>query len=216
MPPMVAPVTPPVGGPDALAEFKRRALTLRLVEDEDGLKAPVLHLERNGQVLTDAQLKELGAPPAPDVERPSDATPGSSRLLTALLVPGGPLALAAGGALGALVSVGTCASVGALSGVELGAQQVLLGALGYGLLGLFLCAPFTGAGGALLGLLVGAPLTAWGAWRLSNQETSAEPEVEKSHPYLAFVTRHNRALARELGVPTASVGKKYFPTQRRG
>jgi hypothetical protein len=200
--------------PDRIAEFKRRALTLRIVQDPDGVTPPQLELLRQGQPLDAAALKDLQAPAPPSV---ATSTPeaGSSRTVTALLLPAGPLLTGACGSLAAVVPPLLVGALGVLGGATDGTGEWFMRGAWFTVLGGLLCSPFACAGAGALGLLLGGPLTGYGIYRLTELPQTEPAAVEASHPYVAFVTTHNRALARDLDVPSTALGKKYFPAQRR-
>lgn len=178
----------------AMGEFKARAL---LVTREDG----ALVVERNGEVLTDAELDEVGAPDL-DARGERGALQYGGLGVSGLLLPGCvacPMLTAAAVFAPALLYGGVS---GALSGGT--AATRVTNALG----NIFICGFYCGCLGSLpilLATLVGVAFTAAGAGGVGYFGFLSTPEP----PVYAFVREYNRGVAREVGLPARKIPKAF-------
>lgn len=210
------PPAPYAATPDAaLAEFKRRALVVDLLPPEHPEDLPEVVVLRNGKVLTDAQLDRLGAPAPP-------LPPANLEGLTVLRRASAGVGLAgvcvvplATGTVGLLGAAGLCSALAVASSAGGNADQLLQNLIVFNYIGALCFYPpvvvVLGVVGAAVGAVVSMLSGSSFLWDLVNREEETPTSV---HPYLGFVTRYNKALARKLKVNPAKVGRKYFPTGR--
>lgn len=199
-PPPVAVSAPPAPPPPvvtderpALDRFREQALTVHQVDGRT-------RILRGGRKLNANELGDLGVPdagPGPAGPRLWVVAPAAALLPTVLALP----LCAAGTALGLCTGCGTAFGV-VSTGSDL-AGRIFVGVVVFDLFGL----PFMGLAAAV-GLFVGAGVTAVGAGALGYELLLRRPG---DHPYVAFVNRHNRALAQSLGLDPADLGRRYFP-----
>ncbi|MBI5497375.1 MAG: hypothetical protein HY904_20340 [Deltaproteobacteria bacterium] len=192
----------------ARAEFRKRALLARVVEDEETGEATWV-IQRDGHELNEEELSQVGAPALEIAE------PGWLARRWPLVAFGPLEPLAAAIPLGGCVA-GCCAAPAGLAamvfvdGLMLGAgpaeaaRQAQDGAV----LG-SCCAPLTGLGGLVVALIPAALVAAGGVVGMlfaprAGRNDNAVP---------AFVTRHNKDLADELGLRTRKLPRRYFPAK---
>lgn len=185
----------------ARAQFEAAALTAR--RGPPGANGvPVVVVMRGNQILDARELDALDME-LPEEEPADEGAPTWVRLVALVLTPG----LVVVPVLTVLACGGITASFGALVGQGDGGG--LAGALGVA----SVCGALGGCVGLALGGPVGALATALGAgtayWGARGPQ-----ESNVVHPYVAGVNRHNRALAKRLGLSPKSLPKRYFPSAR--
>jgi hypothetical protein len=200
------PVAPAQSKDEAREEFMRRALVAR-EQDDDDVSKPGWVILRDGKELTAAELQEVGAPGLAAGPRA-----GFWARKWPLVVFGSLEAVAAalpavGCLLGVAGGMAFCSSAYAAWSMSYSAtSQSFLDGAGIGCCyGCYLC-PATGLGGLVVGgalALVTAGVGVAGmlfAPRAGNGDQAVQ----------AFVTEHNKALARELGLRQSRLPARFF------